>query len=118
MSTQSATRRMAEVLRTENEALARGDLEGAARLLPDKQDAAAALRDALPDLVPDPEMAALLKRLSTENGERLSLAIAVQGRILELVARAARRGAPSPAQYGRRGVMDPGAGARALVLRA
>lgn len=115
---QVATLRMAQVLRAENQALSDGDLVAAGRLLPEKESAATALRAALPDAVPDPDMAALLRRLSVENGERLSLAIEVQGRILELVARAARMTAPAPGQYGRRGTMAPGIAAQALALRA
>ena len=118
MQLKSASRRMAEVLRAENAALADGDLVEASRLLPEKTAAAAALRDAIPDAAPDPAMAATLRALSTENGERLSLAIEVQGRILELVARAARSCAPAPTQYGRRGTLAGTIGAQALALRA
>lgn len=113
-----AVRRLAEVLRQENAALADGDLVAAARLLPDKEEAVAALRAALPEEVPDPAMAAMLRQLSVENGEKLSFAIEVQGRVLDLVARAARQCAPAPAQYGRGGLMRGGGGAQALVLRA
>ena len=118
MRTQSAAGRLAQVLRTENMALSLGDLESVARLLPEKTAAAAALLAALPDGVPDPEMAAVLRQLGTENGERLSLAIEVQGHVLELVARAARHCMPAPGQYGRHGTITPSLAAQALAMRA
>lgn len=118
MSMTSAMLRMIDLLRAENDALADGDMEAAASLLPAKEAAAAALRDALPNAVADPDLAATLRRLSIENGERLSLAIEVQGRILELVARAARQCAPPPQQYGRRGSMAAATAAQTLALQA
>ncbi len=121
MSMAAAMHRMVAVLRTENAALAAGDLAAAAALLPEKEAAAAALRAALPDAVVDPALAAMLRDASRENGERLSLAIEVQGRVLELVARAARACAPVLAQYGqygRRGALRGGMAAQALTVRA
>ncbi|MGI4952371.1 MAG: hypothetical protein ACRYGM_11230 [Janthinobacterium lividum] len=115
---QDAAGRLARVLTAENAALAAGDLIGAARLLPEKNAAADALRAALPNASPDAGIAARLKRLSDENAERLSLAIEVQGRILELVARAARQSVPQASQYGRRGTTAPGTAAQAITLRA
>jgi hypothetical protein len=115
---QDAASRLAQVLTAENAALAAGDLIGAARLLPEKNAAADALRAALPNASPDAGITARLKRLSQENAERLSLAIEVQGRILELVARAARQSMPQAGQYGRRGTTAPGMAAQAITLRA
>lgn len=121
MNMHSAARRLIEVLRSENQALAGGDAEAAARLLPEKEEAAGALRAALvlgAGPAPDAATATVLRALTVENGERLSLAIEVQGRVLELVARAARQCVPRPSRYGRRGTMAPSAAAQALAVRA
>jgi hypothetical protein len=123
MTLNDASRQLAQVLRTENDLLRAGDADGAARLLPQKQRAAQALRDALPGSSPDAEWAGLLRALAEENRTLLHHAMDVQARILEMVARAARSAAPGPVGYGARGALRPGTarssiGAMAMALRA
>ena len=111
-------RRLALVLRAENDALARNDHEAAAALLPEKRAATAALQVLLPGATPDPRTAAHLRDLAIENAAQLTRAIEVQGRILEMVARAARQAAPGAVRYGAQGATTPTMGALALTLRA
>jgi hypothetical protein len=111
-------RRLALVLRAENDALAQGDHEAAAGLLPEKRAATAALQAMLPGAMPDPRVAAQLRALAIENAAQLTQAIEVQGRILEMVARAARAAAPGAVRYGAHGATTSSMGALALTLRA
>ncbi len=110
--------RLAAVLRLENAALAAHDAQAAAGLLPEKQAATAALQASLAGSVFDPRQAAQLRDLAGENAMRLSRAIDVQGRILEMVARAARQASPGAVAYGAHGATLPGVAALALTLRA
>ena len=109
---------LALVLRAENAALAAGDAAGAARLLPEKQAAVAALREATPVELPSLAAVKNLRDLVAENGERLALAIEVQGRVLELVARAARHAQPALGRYGRKGMASESRQPVALAVRA
>ena len=122
MSVAEALHRLEAVLQAENQALDEGAPETAVALIAEKQAAAAALTAALPTLAqgppPDPALAETLRRLAAENTARLALAIEVQGRMLELVARAARQAAPPPGQYGRGGMLTTSTAAQALAMRA
>lgn len=104
-----AAERLADVLRRENAALAALDLRRAAGMLAEKQQAASALLAALAgERAPPPLHARLLQELAGENRRRLEHAIAVQGRIIGLLARALR-GAPAPAaRYGATGTLAAG----------
>lgn len=118
MNLDQPIRRLALVLRAENDALASGDNAAATKLLPEKQAATAALQAAIPGAAIDPRQAAHLRDLANENAARLTQAIEVQGRIIEMVARAARATAPGDVRYGRHGAAKPSMGALALTLRA
>lgn len=117
MTLRDAVMRLTLVLGAENVALMDGDAEAAARLLPEKLAAVEAVRTAMPDPGPTKVEAASLRDLLEENTSRLALAIDVQSRILELVARAARAAAPGATMYGRR-AGNAGRGALALAFRA
>ena len=113
-----AARRLATVLRAENDHLRAGNAEAATALLAQKQSATLALQAALPGNEADPRWAALLRDLAAENRALLSQAMEVQSRILEMVARAARAAVPGPVRYGRTGSARSGIGAMAMALRA
>ncbi len=94
--------RLAETLETENAALAALDLPRAAGMLLDKRSAVAAF-DAV-RTAPAPSeavqrMARRLQALAMENKRLLERAIAVQGRVIGVVGRAATA-AMEPAGYG------------------
>ena len=118
MTLNEAARSLAEVLRAENDALAAQDLVAAGLLLPAKEAAIAGLRAVLPGGSPDPALAAELRDVAAENSARLLQAIEVQGRILELVARAARQATAGAVHYGARGAATALREAVALTLRA
>ena len=117
-----AARHLADVLTQENDALRRMDFPAAVALVPAKEAALAELtRHPEPTAVPPP-LAAQARRLAglaTENQTLLERAIAVQTRIVQIVARAC---APPPAvaRYGGHGGRIPSnrAGALALSTRA
>lgn len=103
--------RLADVLQTENAALAALNMPAAARLLPEKLAAANALAAARADASDKTqvsrEMEAVahrLRGLAAENRRLLERAMLVQGRVIATVAKAARmtaeRETPS---YGARG---------------
>ena len=118
MTLDDAVRRLAHILRAENNALALGDLAAAALLLPEKLQATAALQAAIPAAAIDKTVVAWLQDLATENRTRLALAIEVQGRILEMVAQAARRSVPAASRYGADGGAQAHKGALAMTIRA
>ena len=118
MSLIRAVCRLAQVLRAENDALADGDAAAAVRLLPEKQQATTALQAAIPSGTLDKATAQWLADLATENRIRLARAIEVQGRVLEMVAQAARRTAPGIRRYGARGEVEAQKGAVAMTIRA
>jgi len=98
MDVLAAATTLAEVLEAENAALTTLDLPRAAGLLADKQRALAGLTGAQP--VPAPNAAAgrlahRLRALALENKRLLERAIAAQGRVMSVVARAATPAAPS-----------------------
>lgn len=93
---------LAATLERENAALAALDLPRAVAVLADKQQAVAALADIQAVPMPHPaaeRMARRLQALAAENKRLLERAIAAQGRVIGVIARAA---APStaPAGYG------------------
>jgi len=115
-----AAERLAAVLKRENAALAALDLRGATAMLAEKQAAAAELLAALAGGgAPPPLHARLLRDLAGENRRRLEHAIAVQGRVIGLIARALRSAAPPAPRYGATGAMAAGRAAPvALSARA
>lgn len=122
---QSAAARLIGVLAAENAALLALDVPAAAALLEEKLAAARGLAQASavrPATRQTPELAGLalrLRDLAEENRRLLEHAILVQGRVLDMVARAARQGvAQSSGRYGARGAAAPDRGAMALHMRA
>jgi flagellar biosynthesis/type III secretory pathway chaperone len=121
-----AAQRLMEALRAENEALARLDLAAAGELARGKRQAAdafAAAYDAARKLgsraegaerMRAEEIAARLRDLTAENRRLLERAIALQARVIETIAGAARP--PGPGTYGARGRMREGRGAAVSVL--
>ncbi|HEY8290358.1 MAG TPA: hypothetical protein VIG49_13885 [Acetobacteraceae bacterium] len=117
--------RLAEVLRQENAALDALDFLGAVGLFAEKQAALAAFAETehrSPDTIPPAALVAAvreLQSLATRNRCLLERAMAVQGRVLGLLAQAASRAMASP-RYGT-GPGRAGAGrpvAFALAARA
>ncbi len=103
-----AAEHLAAVLARENAALAALDLRGAAGMLAEKQQAAAAFVAAQPGgRTPSTELAQRLRGLAQENRARLEHAVAVQRRIIGIIARAIRGTAPAP-RYGATGAMAAG----------
>ncbi|HVC59121.1 MAG TPA: hypothetical protein VND19_02005 [Acetobacteraceae bacterium] len=105
-----ATERLAAVLARENAALAGLDLRRAAGMLAEKQQAAAAFiaAAAQPGAVAPPvAQARRLHDLAEENRRGLEHAIAVQRRIIGIIARAVRGIAATP-RYGATGAMAAG----------
>lgn len=122
----AAAVRLADVLRAENDALARLDLTAASVLLDEKQEAAAAFARLAGAAAPSRpgsqearEVAARLRALAQDNQRLLERAMLVQNRVIDTVTRAAAvsvaRAAP---RYGRGGAMTPGRGGCALVAQA
>jgi hypothetical protein len=118
LSLNNAARRLATVLRTENDLLRAGHAQAAADLLPQKQTATRDLQAALANNQPDPHWATILRDLAAENRTLLTQAMDVQSRILEMVARAARAAVPRPTRYGKTGAPRTPIGAMAMALRA
>lgn len=92
----AAATHLADTLAEENEALAALDLRRAADMLPRKQQAVAAFTTALASGVATEPLAQRLRFLAHENKALLERAIAAQGRVIAVFARAA---APPP-RYG------------------
>lgn len=121
----AAATRLAQVLTAENAALLALDAPAAAALLTEKLAAARELAEAAaqrPAARQTPESAGLalrLRDLAEENRRLLEHAILVQGRVLDMVARAARQGvAQSSGRYGASGAAASAGGAVALHVRA
>ncbi len=122
----AATEQLADTLEAENAVLRALDLPAAGALLADKQAAAAALNQALAAAAgaggpahPALRTAALrLRELAEENRQLLERGIAVQSRVLGVLAQAARASSPAP-RYGRLGAYAAGPAAGwALSARA
>jgi len=93
---------LAETLEAENAALAVLDLPRAASLLDDKQRAVAGLAEARSASMPNDaglRMARRLQALAAENKRLLERAIAAQGRVIGVVAKAASASV-TPSGYG------------------
>jgi hypothetical protein len=105
----AAAQRLAAVLARENAALAELDLRCAAGMLAEKRQAAAAFAaaQAATGVPPSLALARSLGDLAQENRRRLERAIAVQRRIIGIVARAAHSASPAP-RYGATGAMAAG----------
>ncbi len=98
----TAGTRLAETLEAENAALAALDLPRAAGMLADKRSAVAEFAAARTAPAPSEaaeRMARRLQALAMENKRLLERAIAVQGRVIGVIARAATASA-EPAGYG------------------
>lgn len=105
LSHEDAIRQLAALLREENAALAAMDFARAGALLSAKHAAAGALEAAARTeggAAPDPAALRELGELADENRRLLNRALRIQRRVLDVVAKAARRAAP-PAPYGRSG---------------
>lgn len=119
-----AATRLGLVLTAENAALRSLDMPAAAALLDEKLAAARALStaSAVRPGRQTPEAAGLalrLRELAEENRHLLERAIQVQGRVLDMVARAARQGAAqSGGRYGAGGMAALDRRATALQMRA
>jgi hypothetical protein len=124
-----AAQRLMEALRAENEALARLDLAVAGELARSKRQAADAFAAAFDaanrtgtraegaDRRRAEEIAAGLSDLTAENRRLLERAIALQSRVIETIAGAAKP--PGPGTYAARGRLREGrAGAVSLLSRA
>jgi hypothetical protein len=84
----AAAQQLADVLTRENEALKRTDYAAAVALTSDKETALAALsQQAAPSAIPN-GLAARIRNLARENQDLLALAITVQTRVVQIVARA------------------------------
>ena len=121
----SAAAQLVEVLTAENAALRALDAPAAAALLEKKLAAArglaeaAAQRPAAPQTPESAGLALQLRDLGDENRRLLERALQVQGRVLDLVARAARQGAAqSGGRYGASGAATADRGAMTLHVRA
>ena len=116
----AAAARLEAVLMQENAALLLLDVPASAALHQEKLEASSALA-ALAVTASGPESAAAALRLRTlaqENRQLLERAMQVQGHIVEMVARAARRARPATPRYGARGLMSQDGGATALLTQA
>jgi hypothetical protein len=111
---QQAAQRLVDVLGQENEALKRLDFAAAVALVPAKEAALADLAG-LPQPMAASALGQLLSELAAENQILLERAIAVQTRIVRIIARAC---APSPAmtRYNGYGGRTRPARAAALAL--
>jgi len=120
-----AATRLIQVLTAENASLLALDMPAAAALLDEKLAAARGLAQAAVARPADAAGLALqLRDLAQQNRALLERAIVVQGRVLDMVARAARQGvAQAGGRYGAGGAaaLDRGGsdwGAMALHMRA
>jgi hypothetical protein len=113
----AAAQRLADVLARENEALKRMDFAAAVALVPAKEAALADLTTRPGDGVLAPPLAALgqqLADLAIENQTLLERAIAVQTRIVRIVARACAP--PGAIRYGGHGGRHPSSRTAAVAL--
>ncbi len=122
MTPNDAARSLAALLREENAHLLNNDAAAAARCVSDKQAAIAAFQAALPGNLAairiEPAVATDLRGLVQQNRTLLAAAIETQGRILAMVAHAARRTQPGPVRYAATGTHRTELTTMALQLRA
>ena len=123
----TAALRLLGVLDRENAALATLDLARAASMLAEKEEAVAAFTHACRNGRAAPDLAGLATRLgeaASRNRQLLERGIAVQGRVLAVIARAVPRALAAPApgrcspRYGAHGCAAPARMPLALSLRA
>lgn len=115
----NARRALQSVLQMENAALRRADFAAAAALLPDKVAAIQGLHTAQPSAGSGPPvLGRVLKAVIEDNTKLLEQAVVVQTRVVELIARAARRGDETISRYGAHGREAREGGAIALLTRA
>ena len=112
-----AAQRLIAVLEAEVAALDRGDMAAAGALLAPKLAAVEGLAE-LPDTPAGAAMAQRVRTLAETNRRALERAIVVQGRVMELVARAAQRAAQEAGRYGATGAPAQDARAVAMVTSA
>ncbi len=114
-----AAARLVELLTQENAALAALDLPRAAAMLAAKQDAIARLAAAqdVADRAALQALASQLQALATANGALLERAIAVQSRVIGVVASAIPRAVNAP-RYGARGGIAQAGRPAAFALAA
>ena len=112
-----AAQRLIAVLEAEVAALDRGDVAAVGALLASKLAAVEGLAE-LPDTPAGAAAAQKLRTLADANRRVLERAIAVQGRVVELVARAAQRAAREAGRYGATGAPAHDGRAVAMVRSA
>lgn len=118
-SVTEARRTLQAVLQRENAALRRTDFPAAAALLPEKIRALQQWQSAQPSLSSSPSvLGRVLQAVIEDNTKLLEQAVVVQTRVVELIARAARRGDEGGARYGAQGREARDGGALALLTRA
>lgn len=119
MTTHDAALRLIEVLRRENAALLTTDLAGSVALVPEKQAAIEALARAGEPATLDRATAETLRDLARENQALVKRALAIQGRVIALIAGAAAD-TPDAPRYGAAGTMaiSRSVPPRALLARA
>ncbi len=108
---------LAALLEAENAALRAMDAGAVAALVPAKRSAIARLTDAGAGPAPDAAVLQRLRDLAAENRALLERAMAVQGRIIELVAAAIRPAMAAP-RYGATGTMAASRQVAACALSA
>lgn len=112
-----AAQRLIAVLEDESAALDRGDMAAAGALLALKLAAVESLAE-LPDTPAGAAIAQQVRTLAEVNRRALERAIAVQGRVVELVARATQRAAREAGRYGATGALAQDSRAMAVVTSA
>lgn len=109
----TAAAALAALLEQENRLLEALDLAAAAALLPAKQSAAAAFVRAHAAASPNPpaprdaatSLGVRLRALAAENRRLLERALAAQGRVIAVIARAARKQPAAAPRYGASGAL-------------
>lgn len=117
MTPLAAAGRLLAVLEAENAALLRPDVAGLGALLAEKAAATSGLLP-LPDTPESKVLAQRLRTVAADNQRLLERAMAVQSRVVELVARAAQRAARDAGRYGAAGTYQPGSSGHAIATSA
>ncbi len=116
VSMSEARRALQSVLLRENAALRRTDFAAAAALLPEKTQAFELLQAAT--AAGPPVLGRVLQAIVQDNTKLLEQAVIVQTRVVELIARAARRSDETGSRYGAQGREAREGGALAFLTRA